>query len=414
MQLGVPLGTMLGYFWKYAFIIQIVALTSCFIFYIFCDNDQISIQNIKEKEDISSIQTIFLQNIKTFCLNPLFVLSMLTLSSLYLVVTGIQFWLTDYLNSVMMMEYDLVYQSFLIISITAPLSGVYLGSMIIDNHLGNQGFRVLKIATIEIFLASISGVLIPIFDNQRIIILLVWCLLFFGSSAIPSMMGIMITSLSQEERSSGNSLSHLFFNLFGYLPASSLYGYVSQVYGSSNSRLGMIMFACINFLALIFLLLGIYKKYNHLKQIYLDLNESEFRNKLHSLSHHSHDYNEEYQKKDFSYMKMQSDNQKKKQKQIIFALQTNQLEADQLSENESPLIIGIETQRIRNVYSIQSTILQISYNFSSLIGRRNLECDLFMIKTDQMRNKSQKSFELQLKVANHFKCEERFVNLQQQ
>ncbi|CAD8137277.1 unnamed protein product [Paramecium octaurelia] len=425
MQIGVPLGTMSGFLisslslqtlqdWKYAFYFQIVGLTVCLWYYGFSEDDQFSIRIREERDENQSFSTVLLSNCKTFFTNPLFVLSMLTLSQLFLVLTGVQFWMTDYLNSVMLMEYNLASQSFLIISMTAPLTGVYLGSQVLNNDVGNKGFRVMKIAAIELSLASISLALIPHVDNQEMIVLLLWSLLFFGGSAIPSMMGIMITSLQREERISGNQLSHLFLDLFGYLPAPAVYGYVQIISGGSTSRKGMVMLSCISFLSLIFLLLAIYKKYLSIKMICIDLNESEFRNKLRSLSHHSGDNNDEYQKKDFSYIRMQTTNHKFKQ--IIHSHYTEQIEGDQLSENESPLIIGMESQRIRNAYRSQCSYLHIFYNVSSLIGRRSLENDLFMVKDDQaqIRMKSQNTFELKLIGANHFMGEERFGQQQQQ
>ncbi|CAD8141746.1 unnamed protein product [Paramecium pentaurelia] len=424
IQIGVPLGTISGFLisslslqilqdWKYAIYFQIVALTLCLLYYGFSDNNIFSIQIQEERDQSQSFSTVLLQNCKTFFSNPLFVLSMLALCQLFFVLTGVQFWITDYLNSVMLMEYNLASQSFLIISITAPLSGVYLGSQILDNEGGNKGFRIMKITAIELCLASISLALIPLFDNQGIIVLLVWCLIFFGSSAIPSLMGIMITSLQREEKTCGNQLSHLFLDFFGYLPASTVYGYVQQISGGSTSRKGMVMLSCICFLGLIFLLLGIYKKYNQIRLIYIDLNESEFKNKLRSLSHHSGDNMDDYEKKDFSYIRMQTAS--KKFKQIIFPHYNDQIEGDQLSENESPLIIGMETQRIRNAYRSQCSYLHICYNVSSIIGRRSLENDLFMIKDDQLqiKLKSQNSFQLQVIGANHLICEERVVHQQQ-
>lgn len=52
---------------------------------------------------------------------------MLSLSTLYFVVTGIQFWISDYLLNVLGGEDTLVYTCFIVVSVTAPTSGVLVG-----------------------------------------------------------------------------------------------------------------------------------------------------------------------------------------------------------------------------------------------------------------------------------------------
>jgi hypothetical protein len=52
---------------------------------------------------------------------------MLSLSSMYFLVTGIQFWITEYLQEVLLMEKTTVFTYFSLISITAPILGVVIG-----------------------------------------------------------------------------------------------------------------------------------------------------------------------------------------------------------------------------------------------------------------------------------------------
>lgn len=56
----------------------------------------------------------------------------------------------------------------------------------------------MQIAALEAFLASLSGAIIPTLDDGKYVLLFLWFLLFFGGSAVPAIMGIMITSIPRE------------------------------------------------------------------------------------------------------------------------------------------------------------------------------------------------------------------------
>jgi hypothetical protein len=54
-------------------------------------------------------------------------------------------------------------------------------------------------------------------------------LLFFGGSLLPQVLGLMIDSVPKQQKAIASSITYLFNNLFGYLPAPFLYGAVSSI-----------------------------------------------------------------------------------------------------------------------------------------------------------------------------------------
>jgi len=52
---------------------------------------------------------------------------MLSISSLFFIVTGIQFWMTDYLRNVMKQDKTIVFLTYSFLSITAPIFGALFG-----------------------------------------------------------------------------------------------------------------------------------------------------------------------------------------------------------------------------------------------------------------------------------------------
>lgn len=96
------------------------------------------------------------------------------------------------------MPHELVFKAFLIISLSAPLSGVYLGGLILHYYGGYDGNNAMRIVSIEALCASVSGFFIPFSNNGWVVLIFLWFLLFFGGSAVPAIMGIMISSIPKE------------------------------------------------------------------------------------------------------------------------------------------------------------------------------------------------------------------------
>ena len=56
-----------------------------------------------------------------------------------------------------------------------------------------------------------------------------WFLLFFGAAIMPTLTGLMISSIPKNIRTFGNALAQFAFNLLGYLPSPFLYGYLNSL-----------------------------------------------------------------------------------------------------------------------------------------------------------------------------------------
>ena len=73
--------------------------------------------------------------IKELITNKKYIFTMLGISCMYFVVTGIQFWISDYMREIMNISSSKVYIIFSVVCITAPTSGVLLGGIFIQ-YLG--------------------------------------------------------------------------------------------------------------------------------------------------------------------------------------------------------------------------------------------------------------------------------------
>ena len=166
---------------------------------------------------------------------------MLSSSSLFFVVTGIQFWISDYMRIILKQDQQTVFLCYSISSLTAPVIGVLLGGTVLDRYGGYAGPQALNICLTFGTLASLAGIPIPFFNNFQVVVALLWFLLLFGGALMPAVTGIMISSIPKYLRSFGNSNAQLIQNLLGYFPSPFVYGLLCNVTGGEESRAGMIL-----------------------------------------------------------------------------------------------------------------------------------------------------------------------------
>ena len=62
--------------------------------------------------------------------NGVFVGCTLCISSLYFIVTGIQFWVSDYMLTMIINDKSIVFPGYVICTITAPTLGVLVGGLL--------------------------------------------------------------------------------------------------------------------------------------------------------------------------------------------------------------------------------------------------------------------------------------------
>jgi len=165
-------------------------------------SNNISISKGRKDARMDVVET---SNLKNYCnqvyevmSNPLYITTTMALCSIYFIVTGIQFWMTNYLIDILGNDPILVIVIFSIVSITAPLGGVIVGGTFADAYGGYRGKNTLK----AIKLCSAFGVIAFIFAfpigflySLIYITVLLWTFLFFGAAIVPVSTGIMVSSV---------------------------------------------------------------------------------------------------------------------------------------------------------------------------------------------------------------------------
>ena len=182
------------------------------------------------------VDTVELDNLGRYLLqakivlkNKLYVTLTLGMSSIYFIVTGIQFWITKYLIEILKADQLLVNIIFSLISITAPLSGVLFGGTVSDKYGGYKGKNESKALLMCVGFGIVAFIFsFPMGFLFQIIYLsiLLWTFLFFGASMIPIATGIMISTVPKDCQATSSSISQLIFNLFGYFCSPMITGFI--------------------------------------------------------------------------------------------------------------------------------------------------------------------------------------------
>lgn len=177
--------------------------------------------------------------------NGLFSTTLISLTALYFVVTAIQYWASEFFVKVFQRPAAEVTTVFDLVSATAPIAGVVIGSSTADK-LGGIGSpaQVAKICRIDClfaFLAMLAGLVagfVPpdVEDDVTgtfrfyVVVAGIWVQLFFGGAMLPSVSGISIESVDRADRPIAASLSMLLCNLFGFVLGVFVPGALSQRY----------------------------------------------------------------------------------------------------------------------------------------------------------------------------------------
>jgi len=168
------------------------------------------------------------ERLKILIKNPVFILLIQALSALYFIITALQYWVTQYLMLVLGLEEAHANIYFSVTCSTAPFLGVAIGGLIFSALGGYNNPRAWLLVLIIGLVAVGVAVPLAFVSTRWIAYILLWFILFFGSFILPTMTGMMLNSVQLPLRATANGIAVFMYNIFGYLPAPFLYGWVSD------------------------------------------------------------------------------------------------------------------------------------------------------------------------------------------
>lgn len=118
--------------------------------------------------------------------------ALLTLTCIYLVISGIQFWITDYIVTVLECSQKVAFILFILIGGLGPISGVACSGLIFDRIGGYHGRNTpLVFLTFLVIAAGFAFVSI-LSVRVGLVSLCIMLQLFFGGVTVPVITGYML------------------------------------------------------------------------------------------------------------------------------------------------------------------------------------------------------------------------------
>ena len=199
---------------------------------LFSDNH---IEKIKN-DDIFS----FKKKIKYILSNKIFISTILYKSINQFILSGLTFWLTDYLENILNEKNSFqrlyVYIEAIVIG---PIIGIALGGFIGSLTGGYEKKNsVLAIFILQAISVAFS-VSVPLVDNINLFALYLSLFNAFMSSCIPVNTGLILWTLPKNLKGFGNGIGNLITTIIGKFPSPFLYGYVQYSFNEYNKKIGM-------------------------------------------------------------------------------------------------------------------------------------------------------------------------------
>lgn len=162
-----------------------------------------------------------------------YVCIVLALSALFFVVTGVQFWTTLYLSTNTSDSMYSIHLSYLVVSGTGPILGVFFGGWCIDQCGGYAGATqeaiALQVCVVFGALACAASLPVSFIHNTLYIAFFLWTMLFFGASILPACSGIVISSAPNRLRPLASSVAYTSYNLLGYAASNYVPGLIMNL-----------------------------------------------------------------------------------------------------------------------------------------------------------------------------------------
>ncbi len=219
--------------------------------------DEISLfEDIKQNNSKTNFinEPIFIQIIK--CLkSKLFISTNISLFTIFIIISGIQFWINDYMETTLNIEDKnerLII--FIILIVSSPIFGISVGGFLTSKIGGYDNKNSIYVPFFSSIIVCLCSNFIILTSNKIIFLLLFWVYLFCGSIILPVINGIIICSVDKKYAGIASSLSIFFYNIFGRFPGPNIYGFIKDKTFETNKKFAMFIllnFAFISFFSLL-------------------------------------------------------------------------------------------------------------------------------------------------------------------
>ena len=159
------------------------------------DNDGAAQNDLQGNEEDWIDMSMFMPLKDLLCGNPVYLLLVMAISALYFVVSGLQFWITTYMNVVIGEPISEVFTYFVVTCVTAPFIGVIV-SIFLFNWIGGYTSRgAYGLCLLFGFIAVLVSIPVPFATSHTTVYVLMWLIFFCGAVIIAPLVGMMLNQV---------------------------------------------------------------------------------------------------------------------------------------------------------------------------------------------------------------------------
>lgn len=154
-----------------------------------------------------------------------YVVTTLSLTFIYLIVSGLQYWITDYVQKVLLQPKETAFLIYIVGGAVGPIAGVAFSGCIFDPLGGYRGLRSPKIFSVFLGISALFGLLVCLTRDIYMFVVLLLVQMFTGGMTTPVLTGFYLANVPQNLHTQSSGIANLTNNLLGFFPAPSIYGY---------------------------------------------------------------------------------------------------------------------------------------------------------------------------------------------
>jgi len=217
-------------------------------------DDNISVFEYESQINKNNEKSSVFNDAKQCFKSKLFCFSVISLVTLHLISSGLQFWINDFLeNSINILDKKERLKYFIIILLFTMIGAPLTGGVIMQKIGGYDSYKSIYFPFYCCIISLIATNLLFITSYKYFVAIIICTYLFSGCIMIFCLNGIIISSISKEYSGSASSISNLLYNICGRLVGPSVYGFSRSILGT-KSKLPMILLLDIKFITLVCLL----------------------------------------------------------------------------------------------------------------------------------------------------------------
>ena len=168
------------------------------------------------------------------------------------------------MTTVLGIDKDKVFISFIIVCLTAPSLGVIIGGVLTSYLGGYEDIKASYLCMCGALGATLLCAPIPFLEGLYQFNGVLYGILIFGGMVFPSILGIIISSVDPSMKATASSFTVTMCNLIGYIPAPFVYGLIKDNV-DKTSKIPMTISLYVSFFGFFFILLSCIFRHNLMK-----------------------------------------------------------------------------------------------------------------------------------------------------